>query len=799
MFALSKKMFYACILALVVFAAGAWQGNPVVLAEGQKAGVPETPLYSGLTWGNPSSSAQEIRININGDMISLSGKRYEASQQFAVGALPQDLLNYYSNETLAKSGWNSHDTFEFAGGARQVFYHESGVFLSVDFTPCPGGSSTICIAVWKSDQTTPLVAPVETAGPDTINTTNTFVKKTPTNGATDVSPTSAALSWAAYTPTPDKYAYCVKVGSACVDNDPNWTSAYSTSVTLTNLSYDKTYYWQVRAITCVTCVPKTFVYADGGTVWTFKTKQATEAVIVGNVGVGGAVLKYTNGTPQSVTANGIGNYSITVPFHWTGTITPVKSGYLFTPKNASFSDLTALQTIQNFNVTTGYAIKGSVGLQGVTMSYTDGTPQTVTSNSKGRYKITVPGNWSGTVTPSKTGFTFSPDSRIYSNVTTKLTGQNYTPLVSISGNAGAGATTLSYMDGVLKTVNANGGGDYSLIVPVGWTGVVTPSLTGFIFNPVNRSYANLQTGQTAQDYTAIDNPFVLSSVRLNTSPTSAANVDFKVTFSESVTGVDTGDFGLTTTGLTGASITQVTGSGNMYTVTVDTGSGSGTLRLDVVDNDSIKDGSNNPLGGAGAGNGNFSGGEVYDVRIMTVLSTNSEDGWILESTETSGVGGSLNSNASTLRIGDDATDRQYISVLSFDTSVLPDTATITSVTLKFKHAGVVGTNPFNILNDLLVDVNKGSFSNDPVLQLSDFNAADSKDNILTFTNSLVDNWYSQSFDLGDFQYINLSGVTQFRLHFTKDDNDDMGADYLKIFSGNASETKRPQLIIEYTP
>ena len=79
-------------------------------------------------------------------------------------------------------------------------------------------------------------------------------------------------------------------------------------------------------------------------------------------------------------------------------------------------------------------------------------------------------------------------------------------------------------------------------------------------------------------------------------------------FSESVTGVDTSDFALATTGaVTGAAITGVSGSGSQYTVTANTGTGSGTLGLNLVDNDSILDASTNPLGGTGAGNGNFTG------------------------------------------------------------------------------------------------------------------------------------------------------------------------------------------------
>src|SRR5262249_39281276 len=87
---------------------------------------------------------------------------------------------------------------------------------------------------------------------------------------------------------------------------------------------------------------------------------------------------------------------------------------------------------------------------------------------------------------------------------------------------------------------------------------------------------------------------------------------FTVTFSESVSGVDAGDFTLTTSGVSGASISGVSGSGTTYTVTVDTGSGDGTIRLDVADNDSVTDGVN-PLGGAGASNGDFTTGEVYTI------------------------------------------------------------------------------------------------------------------------------------------------------------------------------------------
>ena len=154
--------------------------------------------------------------------------------------------------------------------------------------------------------------------------------------------------------------------------------------------------------------------------------------------------------------------------------------------------------------------------------------------------------------------------------------------------------------------------------------------------------------------------------------------------------------------------------------------------------------------------------------------------------------------ATTLRLGDDAANKQYRAILAFDTSSLPDDSSITSVTLKFKYAGKTGTLPFNTHGSLLADVHSGAFRNNPILQLGDFSAAASKGKVLIFMDSKTDNWYSQSFNPADFVYINPSGVTQFRLRFSKDDNNDFGADFLKIYSGNAALADRPQLIVEYS-
>jgi hypothetical protein len=64
-------------------------------------------------------------------------------------------------------------------------------------------------------------------------------------------------------------------------------------------------------------------------------------------------------------------------------------------------------------------------------------------------------------------------------------------------------------------------------------------------------------------------------------------VSYTVTFSTAETGVGTSNFSLATTGLSGASVASVSGSGTAYIVVVNTGTGDGTLRLDVANTSGI--------------------------------------------------------------------------------------------------------------------------------------------------------------------------------------------------------------------
>jgi hypothetical protein len=173
------------------------------------------------------------------------------------------------------------------------------------------------------------------------------------------------------------------------------------------------------------------------------------------------------------------------------------------------------------------------------------------------------------------------------------------------------------------------------------------------------------------------------------------------------------------------------------------------------------------------------------------------DGWVLESTETSDMGGTRNSAATTFYLGDDAANKQYRAILHFDTSSLPNTAVITSVTLKINAQGLVGTDPFVTHGSLLVDIRKPFFGTNYLLENSDFQALASSSAVAAFNVTPVSNWYSAEVDSAGYPYINLTGATQFRLRFATDDNNNLIADYMTFYSGNAALAMRPQLIVGY--
>ncbi|RIK25328.1 MAG: hypothetical protein DCC54_10835, partial [Anaerolineae bacterium] len=135
----------------------------------------------------------------------------------------------------------------------------------------------------------------------------------------------------------------------------------------------------------------------------------------------------------------------------------------------------------------------------------------------------------------------------------------------------------------------------------------------------------------------------------------------------------------------------------------------------------------------------------------------------------------------------------------FNTSGLPDNAVITKVTLKVKRQGVTGGgNPVNTFQGFLADVKKGAFGTS-ALQITDYQTAANK-TVGPDGPTPISEWYTLDLT-GAGNFVNKlasnGGLTQIRLRFNLDDNNNAAANYLSLFSGNAPLASRPQLIVEY--
>ena len=182
----------------------------------------------------------------------------------------------------------------------------------------------------------------------------------------------------------------------------------------------------------------------------------------------------------------------------------------------------------------------------------------------------------------------------------------------------------------------------------------------------------------------------------------------------------------------------------------------------------------------------------------TFYSNGAQDGWVLESSENSTVGGLLNSTDTAFNLGDNAQNKQYRAILSFNTAGLPDTAVITKVTLKILLQSQYGDNPFTALNGLRVDIRKPFFGSTVGLEIGDFQAVAGKPSAATFDDTPFQYWYSATIGSAGYPYINLAGTTQFRLRFATDDNNNHIADYMRFWSGNDTwASDWPRLIIRY--
>jgi uncharacterized repeat protein (TIGR03803 family) len=208
------------------------------------------------------------------------------------------------------------------------------------------------------------------------------------------------------------------------------------------------------------------------------------------------------GTPSGyTTTDASGNYSFTEPPGGNYTVTPVLSGDTFSPASKTFNNLSANQT-QNFTasaVIPTFALFGQVtlwagtGVSGVTMTLSGSQSGVTTTDGSGNYSFSVSPSGNYTLTPSLSGYAFSPASQTASNLTAdQYEGFVALPPVTISGQVtlsgtGLGGVTMTLSGPQSSTTITDASGNYS------FSGLpypdpnspykVTPSLSGDSFSP----------------------------------------------------------------------------------------------------------------------------------------------------------------------------------------------------------------------------------------------------------------------------------------------------------------------------
>jgi|GEM_PF-4150297 len=323
---------------------------------------------------------------------------------------------------------------------------------------------------------------------------------------------SISLSWDVSTdPEGDNVSYRLYINQALI------STVTTTTFDLSHLAVGRTYIWQVVAV-------DEKGNQNESPSWQFTTANQ----VIEHFTISGTIQDAANnsladvtlqGLPQSVKTNAQGNYTAQLPRGWNGTITPSLTDYSFNPTEIQVNGLTSNLANQDFTgrYTGDYILSGKVldansnPLANVSIG---GVGQTVTTNAQGEYSIQLAQNWSGTITPSLTDYSFTPTEIVVSSLTSDQTDQDftgrYTGDYTLSGkvlDANSNPLGNVHMNGFSQTVTTNANGEFSTDEAAGWSGSITPELANYEFDPVKIDITSLDKNRSNLDFAGTVNVF----------------------------------------------------------------------------------------------------------------------------------------------------------------------------------------------------------------------------------------------------------------------------------------------------
>jgi Glycosyl hydrolases family 16 len=273
--------------------------------------------------------------------------------------------------------------------------------------------------------------------------------------------------------------------------------------------------------TVVTAI-ETGLYSGSGTITPTGTLNPsgipyTGITVAFGLATGGAGTTVTLSGSSSATtvADANGNYSFTGLANGPYTVTPSKTGYSFAPANQPVMINGANQTGVNFTpqAANSWVISGTISPStsgsSATVVLSGASSATVTADASGNYSFPAVPNGAYTVTPSKTGFNFTPASQsVTVNGVSQTANFAAAPQTwAISGTItpasnGAGSqVSLTQGSTTIGTATANGSGSYSFTGLVNGTYTVTPTAIGMVFTPASLTVI-VSGGNQAANFTA---------------------------------------------------------------------------------------------------------------------------------------------------------------------------------------------------------------------------------------------------------------------------------------------------------
>ncbi len=330
---------------------------------------------------------------------------------------------------------------------------------------------------------------------------------------------------------------------------------------------------------------------------TFPSAFPGEPILIKSVAPFGIYSNNANSSQYSTTGN-----TITVQF--TTSRVPTSTPTVNFPGIGAAVSVTGSGTVPSPYVATSPVIPGSLAEGAI--------PFSITVVETGKSTTTTFTTDGSSVVHDKTAPTISPVT-ISSNNANSTARAKVGDVVTLSFTVSeALATTPTVSIAGRSATVGNTGLNYTATLTM--DGSETEGILPFSISVADATAGNAASATATTNASSITYdktvPTVDDITLPDANPNNTNSVDFIVTFTESVTGVNAGDFSVTGTAAGGTNI-GVSGSGNTYTVTVSNITATGTIGLSLIDNNSIEDVADNRLGGPAAGDGNFSSASSY--------------------------------------------------------------------------------------------------------------------------------------------------------------------------------------------